>query len=541
MNGRSISIFIALGLMHSSQCLAETLKSNRFDLTKTHIPSLATCELPISTAADRIFYVDPEKGSRHNDGSADHPWRTLEEVFDDGLVDTRLSESGTKPPPRRVQTTPVVKAGDTIVLRSGNHGKIKLRGAYNDKFITIVGAPGQTPIIKQLSITGGSHWIFKNIVFDSLNDSGVYGTLSVYQPDYYLLKLDANAAAGPLDNIFIEQSTFRSTVDAKNWNQQNWREQRVSGIWINAGMERGDADGGHCFVVDGNNIYNIGTGIDVSNAVGVAIVGNNIDHFADDAIDYGSSDMFIFGNKITNSVNDEDGFHRDAMQGQPYWGAGETLRNLNIIGNYVINQTDPDLKFPGYLQGIDEFDGIWDGVNILNNVVVTNAYHGISFYGAKNIHIINNTVMASAMPGPSVEAGTANSYDVLRKGATWIAIRNAKDGSPSQNAIVRNNISDAYLLNQPGILAADHNIIASENPRASSGFPSQLARPIVAAPSEIFAEFDPVRLRYTLTPRPKSPAVGAGPQELAPDTDLTGAKRAGKMDIGAYALQKASN
>ena len=35
-------------------------------------------------AAD--FYVDPMNGSPGGDGSAEHPWRILQEVFDAGLV-----------------------------------------------------------------------------------------------------------------------------------------------------------------------------------------------------------------------------------------------------------------------------------------------------------------------------------------------------------------------------------------------------------------------------------------------------------------------
>jgi hypothetical protein len=35
------------------------------------------------------FYIDPVDGSDAGDGSAAHPWRSLEAVFDAGLVETR--------------------------------------------------------------------------------------------------------------------------------------------------------------------------------------------------------------------------------------------------------------------------------------------------------------------------------------------------------------------------------------------------------------------------------------------------------------------
>jgi len=35
------------------------------------------------------FYIDPDHGSDAGDGSAAHPWRALQSVFDDGLIETR--------------------------------------------------------------------------------------------------------------------------------------------------------------------------------------------------------------------------------------------------------------------------------------------------------------------------------------------------------------------------------------------------------------------------------------------------------------------
>jgi len=65
-----------------------------------------------------VFYVDPEKGDMDNDGSAERPWRTIEQVFGQNLIETRDTAGSLKNPQAPV------KAGDTILLRSGYHGEI---------------------------------------------------------------------------------------------------------------------------------------------------------------------------------------------------------------------------------------------------------------------------------------------------------------------------------------------------------------------------------------------------------------------------------
>ncbi len=44
------------------------------------------CALGATEARAEDFYVDPVVGSMSNDGSQEHPWRTLEEVLDSGLI-----------------------------------------------------------------------------------------------------------------------------------------------------------------------------------------------------------------------------------------------------------------------------------------------------------------------------------------------------------------------------------------------------------------------------------------------------------------------
>ena len=49
------------------------------------------------------------------------------------------------------------------------------------------------------------------------------------------------------------------------------------------------------------------------------------------------------------------------------------FQNILIDSNLIIRQTDPELPFPTYLQGIDAFNSDWTNVTVTNNVVITSA------------------------------------------------------------------------------------------------------------------------------------------------------------------------
>ena len=65
----------------------------------------------------REFYVDPVTGSAAGDGSASRPWRTIQEVFDAGLVESR--QWAQLPYTQQSELVPrnagaPVRAGDTV-------------------------------------------------------------------------------------------------------------------------------------------------------------------------------------------------------------------------------------------------------------------------------------------------------------------------------------------------------------------------------------------------------------------------------------------
>ena len=99
----------------------------------------------------------------------------------------------------------------------------------------------------------------------------------------------------------------------------------------------------------GSHIWNV--------RLGARLMGNNsifshneIDHFGDDGIDYGASNISITHNYIHDNFDIADGNHEDVAQGQN----GPLLRgvpynhfsNILIDSNLAIRQTDPKLAVP---------------------------------------------------------------------------------------------------------------------------------------------------------------------------------------------------
>jgi hypothetical protein len=392
MPSRSVAFPLALSLA-ASLCISGEASATTLPLTKLAEPLVAKTYsgCPVPATPTQAFYVDPVNGSNSGDGSQAHPWHTLAEVIGAGLISTMPSHyDNTTHQQLNNNPNAPIKPGSIVYLMSGNHGKVLLQGwlgvgtalsGYdNSSFITIAAAPGQTPVLTQLSVLGGNMWAFRGLTIQSLNTSGQYMTTwnGVYN-DYWLASF-----TGPHNNIIFDNNHLLSQANVSTWGITDWQQNRASGI-----VE----DKGSCIAITNNTLENVGFGMTTQDSNKILIGNNTIDYFSDDALDYGSSNMLIVGNVITNSVEDGDGFHRDGMQGQP---AVETtiLHNITIKKNTVIRVTDPALKFPATLQGIGAFDGVWNNIVVTGNVVITKATQGISYYNVHNGTFTSNIVLS---------------------------------------------------------------------------------------------------------------------------------------------------
>jgi hypothetical protein len=451
------------------------------------------CAAPSSPTEHHIFYVDPVRGSMSNDGSVSHPWKTLAEVVDskNGLLDSQGRVQNPSAP---------IKAGDVIQLMSGNHGSVQINGSVNKEFITIQAAQGQTPVLHSLRINGGSKWMFVGLKVQGAGD----GTDSLRSGEG-LIDL-----RGPSDNIIFVGGSVSTADNTDSWTDTDW---------VNKPFKVGLRTFATCATVSGNHFFNLRDTLAVYGDHSL-IADNKIDHFGNDAIDFIASNVTIRNNTITNGRHTpSEPLHPDGIQG--WTQNGLINKNVIIDRNTIINVGENN-----NLQGITIFDGKWDGVQILNNVVVTNTWHGITISGVVNGQIINNTVVA---------------FDPA-KHPTWISVNKAKDGTPAQDIVVRNNIT-TRLIYQGDRIIVDHNIVAKMIATNVSEKPVYFSKPGTYGEKNIIdpeiydtlMKVDNVNGKYDLRPQQSSPAIGAGNSDLAPLVDITGRRRTLPIDIGAYA------
>ena len=435
-------------------------------------------------AAD--FYIDPVAGSDAGDGSAANPWRSLQTVFDDGLIETRDWPDYPYDPSMQLVTVNAgapVHAGDTLWLRDGYHGDIQIEHAYNTAPITIAAQLGQSPHVRSLTVQAAQNWIVRGLSispsYAAVNEA--IGMVEVSDHNYF----------GPTWDIEVADCDVFSVDDASAWGADEWVNLASSGIGVGAARVS----------IHDNRLRNVRFGISVDGA-DASIRHNLIDGFSADGLrGLGDNGLFEYNRIQNNKIGDpDDDNHDDGFQS---WSIGldgnvgtGQVTGVTLRGNLFINATDPNDPLRSSMQGIGCFDGFFDNWVVENNVVITDHWHGISFYGMRDSRIVNNSVidLQDGQPGPP-----------------WIMVTAHKDGRPSENVVVRNNLSTDFSLEGTNI-TDDHNLLIED------------AGALFIAP--------PFDLRLL----PAAAAIDAGTSELAPPMDIDGVHRpqGAGFDLGAY-------
>jgi Right handed beta helix region len=408
------------------------------------------------------FYVDPAAGSDSGDGSSDHPWKTWEAVVKANLVGT------------------TIHAGDTVWLRSGNHGASAVKGGTYSPAITLAAASGQTPQLASAAFTGTKGWLVRGL---SLSPS--YGT----KTGGNILSIDKASS-----EITVRDCKLFSVEDASSWTADQWINTASSGIQVS----------GDQIVISHNQLTNVRFGISVDGPNALIEYNSVINFSADGMRGLGDNGVFQY-NLVKNvyvSQEDGDDNHDDGFQS---WSTGPdgpgsgVVKGVVLRGNTIINREDPAQKLTNSLQGIGCFDGFFDDWIVENNVVATDHWHGISFYGMRGGRIVNNTVI------------DVNDVD---PGPPWIMVNAHKDGTKSNHVLIRNNLVTDYSIDGDD-LTQDHN--------------TELKAADLASYFVDPAKFD-------LHLKSGAPAIDQGNADQAPPLDLDRIARpqGGGIDLGAY-------
>lgn len=442
-----------------------------------------SCVLSFGSAAFAAdFYVDPMNGSPSGDGSQGNPWRTLEEVVEANLIATQNWDSLPYDTSSQLQpknASAPIKAGDTIWLLSGYHGAVEITGYYNASNITIAAAPGAAPQLSSLLIRSAKNWVVRGLLLSP-----------DYAPTYErktMIDLDSHGYSGPVSDVTIEDCDLESVADTSSWSASDWDTRAVNGI---------GADGTN-ITIRRNRLKNVNFGISVG-ASNSLVEDNVVDSFSGDGM-RGLGDHTTFQYNVVKNCYDVNDNHDDGFQswsnGPGGVGTGEVV-GIVLRGNVIINYEDPNQPLRGTLQGIGCFDGTFVDWVVENNVVITDHWHGISLYGARNSRIVNNTVLDPNGDSP---------------GPPWIKIENHKDGTAPVSCLVANNLTTA-LANASGV-TEDHNLIIDD---AAKFFVD------VAA--------------YDVHLLDNAPAIDQGTSDNAPTHDIEGIPRpqGSGVDVGAY-------
>ncbi len=456
-----------------------------------HIGS-TTAHLTVNAGAHRSqHYVDPVNGSDLGDGSSTSPWKSLQTVVTKRVATRNWASLPYADGRSLIPVNPgaAVQAGDTIWLRSGVYGTLTIQGAYNYAPITIAAEAGNEPRFSTVVVQAAQNWILRDLtVSPSFTEPYRGGGTTT------IVAVNNHGYLGPTYDITIDGFEIYSVPDEIVWPlETDWETQAANAI----------AATGARVAVRNCRIRNVRGGIMMS-ARGSRVEDNSIDGFCGDGMN-GNGDDGVFEYNLVKNLRRVNENHADAFQS---WsnGAKDSARpgvvtNMVVRGNVLIAYDARRLPFTDVFQGIGCFGGAFAGWIVENNVVITNTPHGIAFYGARNVRIVNNTVV------------DLDPTDVL---TPWILVAARPNGEPSMNCVVRNNLT-SYLnmtANAPNGIVVDHNIVL---PKDAAGYFVDLAHRNVHLAAG-------------------SPAIDEGSATLAPAFDADEAPRptGAAIDVGAY-------
>lgn len=370
----------------------------------------------------------------------------------------------------------VVRGGDRLLLQAGTHGSITLSGYQFASPVVIESETGQSARVESIAVTGTS----KNITFRNL---------SVWPSNPYSVGMTLLSTSAGASSIAFEGLDVRSGQDAASypsWSANEWLSRKIAGALLKG---------------DSNKILNSSfTGLNmVISTIGdsALVEGNRVMGFSADAF-RAHGDYSVYKSNYASDCVQVDGNHADGFQSWPSV-AGGSVKGLVVDSNTIIEwsaATQSPVRCS--LQGIGLFDGYYDNIRIVNNLIAVTAAHGISVYGGRGVEIVNNTVVNIK--------GHAIQYP-------WIGIFSHKNGTASSNVKFVNNLAMS-------LGGSNYSTTYRDSNRA------------ILDPAAVFEDFS----AHNYVPKPDSGYLDIANPAYAPATDILGNARpsGAAPDAGAY-------
>ena len=374
-----------------------------------------------------------------------------------------------------------VKGGDTLLLKDGAYGAVTIKA--NASFDVPVTLMSQNAKAAQ----------FDSVLLAQTTRNLVLRNLSIWPRDPAIGAAYLVRAYNTTSDITLDGLDIRSELDAAaymQWDAAKWEARKFSGVLLE----------GPRSLVTGSKLTGVDHGIMVADDS--QIINNVVEGFNGDGM-RAFSRSTVRNNRVLNCVvtdeNHDDGFQSFASNGVP-------VTDLVLDSNIIVEWTGPaDHPLRCSLQGIGLFDGPYDNLTVVNNLISTSHYHGISAYGARGAKIINNTVV---------------NIRGLVGTAPWIGIYPRKDGTPSTDVMVANNVA----MSLQGTASTVDRVEFRNNST-------------IGTPSLVFE--NPAAFDYR--PKIASGYIDTADATVAPAKDLLGQSRPGGRapDRGAYEVVRA--
>lgn len=373
-----------------------------------------------------------------------------------------------------------ITGGDTILLKEGNYGDVDVRGKIFDTPVTIASQIRRTAHLDSLLIAGGS----RNLTFERL---------SVWPSDPAKGKLQLVRAYADTSDIKVERFTIMAAADGADfmsWDAATWEARQFDGILLQGPRSQANR----------NLLTAVNFGVSIAGADSKALR-NTVNGFNGDGLrGLGDNNVLRF-NKVFNCVatngNHDDGF-------QSFAGPSGSVRNLMIDSNTIVEWNGAaDHPLRCALQGIGLFDGFYDDLVITNNLIVTTNYNGLAVAGARGARIVNNTVVNGR--------GLTSQYP-------WLRIGSHKNGTPSSDTIVANNLAMSFQ----GAPSTQQRVEFRDNS-------------VIGTPGAVFEN----AFAFDYRPKTASGFIDTADAAMAPLRDVMNQKRPGGAapDRGAYERQ----